>query len=403
MLLNQRDARDMCKGLRDKQIRATEHATAGAEQAERTKDRTSRPHRDGMHRCKSGVAGHLCELRPSANFGLHIGDRNKLASGIAFHARPFVGLELEQFEVPGLFGRSSEKPQLMEWVREEKTRSLHVKKVCTSLRELSEQVNDVKVIEQAVNQRDDGGKYAGFTGRVGHIALLGVLIRFELKSAVKNVAGDIGGAAASGVGVRAKSHQGLGRVDVELGNEHASGLTDLSAGKRIEVFPGVARRVGDGGLEVAVEEVQKGDAGDFGRGGGAGQMLAVETARLVTKKVKRANVFARDDDRDGIHAADVVCEHRGTEGGPPTLVGVGEVDHQNRRPSCDRIEARAFSESELELVEHAGGNVARAEGAGRGAVEDEGDSGSVEVEEDDTGRAKAIGGLGPAAAIDGGQ
>jgi hypothetical protein len=403
MLLNKRDARDMCKGLRDKQIGVAEHSRTGAEQTERTKDRASRAHRNGMHRCEAGVARRPCEPRPSTGFGPHVGDGNRLASGIAVHAGAFVGLKLEQFDVPGLFGGSGQKAKLTEWVREEEPSSFDVEKVCAPFRELGEQVNNVKVIEQAVDQSDHGGKDAGFTGRISHIALLGDLIRFELESAVKNVPGDIGGTAAGGIGVRAKSYQGLGRVDLELGNEHASGLTDLSAQQRVEFGPGIAGRVGDGGLEVAVEEVQKRNAGNFGGGGGAGQILAGEIARLATKKVKSSNVFAGNDHRHGVHSADLMGEHGGTESGPPDVIRVGEVNHQNRRPLSDRIEARAFSQSELELVEHAAGYVARAEGSGRRPVKDEGDGGGIDVEEDDTGRAKAVGGFASPAAIDGGE
>jgi hypothetical protein len=220
---------------------------------------------------------------------------------------------------------------------------------------------------------------------------------------VKNVAGDIGGSAAAGVSVRAESYEGLGRVDVELGNEHASGLTDLSARERVEFGPGIAGRVSDSGLEVAVEEIQKRNAGNFGSGDSACQLLAVEMARLVTEKVKRPNVFAGDDHRHGVHTADLVAEHRGTESGPPTVVRVREVDDQNRRPLSNRIETRTFSQSELELVEHAGGAVARAEGSGRRPVEDKGHGGGIDVEQDDAGRAKAVGGFSPTAAIESGE
>jgi hypothetical protein len=324
-----------------------------------------------------------------------------MAGDIALHTRAFVGLELEQFDVASLFGRGGQQPKLAQWIREKEAGSFDVEKVGALFGELGKQVNNVEVIEQAVDQSDHRGKHAGFTGGIGHAGLLGLSIRFELESAVENVAGDIGGTAAGGVGVRAKSHQGLGGVNLQLGNEHAGGLTDLSARERVEFGPRITGRVGGGSLEIPVEKVEQRDAGKFGGGDGAGQIPTVELPRLFAKEVKGADVFTGKDHRHGVHAADSVSEHRGAESGPATVVGIGEVDDQHRLALRNRIKARTFPQGELQLVEGAGGDVTRAEGRGCLPLEDKGDGGGIDVKEGDAGLAQAVGGFRPTLAIDG--
>jgi hypothetical protein len=44
--------------------------------------------------------------------------------------------------------------------------------VSTALCEPGQQIDDVEVGEQAVDERDDGVQYAGFTRGVTHVALL---------------------------------------------------------------------------------------------------------------------------------------------------------------------------------------------------------------------------------------
>ena len=73
----------------------------------------------------------------------------------------------------------------------------------------------------------------------------------------------------------AQAYQRFGGVDPELGDEHAGGLAHLSAAQRVEVGPGAAVRVVDGGLQVGVHEVQQRGAGQLGGDDSAGQLVNV--------------------------------------------------------------------------------------------------------------------------------
>ena len=62
-----------------------------------------------------------------------------------------------------------------------------------------------------------------------------------------------GGPLRSKLTVGAQAHEGLGGLDLELGDDHAGGLADLGAGQRVEFGPGVAFGVSGGGLHITVE------------------------------------------------------------------------------------------------------------------------------------------------------
>lgn len=118
---------------------------------------------------------------------------------------------------------------------EQKSRGLDVEQLSTSLGEIGQQVDDVEVAEQAVDERDDGVQHAGFTRSVSHRASVPdrsclcepASVGLELQSALEDVAGDVGGAAAGGVSVSAQPDKGLGQLNLQLGDEHSGGLADL--------------------------------------------------------------------------------------------------------------------------------------------------------------------------------
>ncbi len=169
--------------------------------------------------------------------------------------------------------------------------------------------------------------------------------------------------------------------------------------RALEFGPGVAARVGGGGLQVGVEEVENGDAGQLGGGDGAGQGVTLQLARLSAEEVEGADELAGYDDRHRADAADLVGEQGRAVGRPPRLLG--EVDDEHREPVGDRIQAGSLAERELQFVVGAGGGTAGAEGAAAGAVEDERDGGGVDVEKNHAGLAETVGGLYPTPAVDG--
>jgi hypothetical protein len=226
------------------------------------------------------------------------------------------------------------------------------------------------------------------------------LVGLESDSAIEDVAGDVGGAAAGGVGVGPQSDQRLGRLDLELRHEHSGGLAHLGAGQRVEFRPGVAGRVGDGGLQVGVEEVQKWDACEFGRGDASGQVFGGQLAGLMPEKVKGAHVLARDDERHGVHAANVQGQQGRTERRPPTVGGIGQVDDVNGLSLGDGVQARALAEGELQFVVPAGRGATGTKGSGGSALEDQRNGRGVDVEKYDAGIAEAIGRVYPSTSVD---
>ena len=206
-----------------------------------------------------------------------------------------------------------------------------------------------------------------------------------------------------GVSVGAQPDQGLGRLNLQLGDEHAGGLADLRAAQRVQFCPGIAVGVGDGGLQVAVQEVQQRDAGELRGGDRTGQVLARQLARLRAEEVEGADIFAGHDDGYRVDASDLVGQHGGPVGGPSNLLWIGEVDDQNRNPPRDRVQARSLAEGELQFVVRAGGRAAGSQCSAARAVEDERNRRCVNVEENHAGLAQPVGGIYPAPPVDGGE
>jgi hypothetical protein len=226
------------------------------------------------------------------------------------------------------------------------------------------------------------------------------LVSLESESAIEDVAGDVGGAAAGGVRAGPQSDQRLGRLDLELRHEHSGGLADLGAGQRIEFRPGVAGGVGDGGLQVGVEEVQQWNACEFGRGDATGHVVGRQLAWLMAEKVKGADVLARDDEGHGVHAANVLGQQGRTERGPATVGGIGQVDDVNGLSLGDGVQARALAEGELQFVVPPGRRATGTKGPGRSALEDQRNGRGVDVEKHDAGIAEAVRGVDPSMSVD---
>ena len=92
MFLQDRDTCDVRQGLADEQIGFGELAGAGAEQAERAQHDAGGAHRDGVHGGKASLDRGGNEPRPPLYRRLEVSDRDRLAGGVAVHARAFVGL-----------------------------------------------------------------------------------------------------------------------------------------------------------------------------------------------------------------------------------------------------------------------------------------------------------------------
>ena len=181
MLLKNRHTGDMRKRLSDKQIRVVELTGAGAEQAEGTEHDARGAHRDGVHGGEASVQRGGNEARPPFSCVLQVGDGDGLAAGVAVDARTFVCLELEKFKIASLLGGGGQEPELAQRVGEQKSGGGDVEEVGALLGEVGQQVDDVEVVEQRVDERDDGVEHAGFARDVGHVALHGYSSRSRVR------------------------------------------------------------------------------------------------------------------------------------------------------------------------------------------------------------------------------
>ena len=95
-----------------------------------------------------------------------------MAGGVALDARALVGLQLEELQFAGLLGGGGQQAQLVERVGEQEAGGRDVEQFGAALGELGQQVDDVEVVEQGVDERDDRVQHAGFTRGFGHVSLL---------------------------------------------------------------------------------------------------------------------------------------------------------------------------------------------------------------------------------------
>jgi hypothetical protein len=123
-----------------------------------------------VHRGEAGADRGWDKPRPPLYSPFDIGDRNGLAAGIAVHTRAFLGLKLEEFEFAGLLRGGGQQAESVQRVGEQESRCLNVEQIGTAFGELGQQVNNVEVVEQAVDERDHSVQHAGFTWGIAHVA-----------------------------------------------------------------------------------------------------------------------------------------------------------------------------------------------------------------------------------------
>ncbi len=90
---------------------------------------------------------------------------------VAVDARAFVGLQLEEVQLTGLLGGRRQQAELLERVGEQKSRGSDVEQGGAAHGEIGQQVHHVEVVEQAVDEGDDGVQHLGFARDIGHCAL----------------------------------------------------------------------------------------------------------------------------------------------------------------------------------------------------------------------------------------
>ncbi len=129
----------------------------------------------------SRAAGTKRGHRPTA--AAQVGDRYRTAGGVALDARPFVGLQLEELQFARLLRGRRQEAQLLQRVGEQKARGSDVEQLRAARREVGQQVHHVEVVEQAVDEGDDGVQHLGFARGVGHLALRPDLFASFVKSA----------------------------------------------------------------------------------------------------------------------------------------------------------------------------------------------------------------------------
>ena len=98
-----------------------------------------------------------------------------------------------------------------------------------------------------------------------------------------------------------------------------------------------------------------------------------------------------------------MIQHGGAVDGPASVVGVGEIGHEDRGAQRHGVQAGPLAERELEFVVHARGCAAGSECSAVGAIEDQRNGRGVNVEEQHAGLAQAVRGLYPPPAIERGE
>lgn len=92
MFPENRDACDVCQGLADEQVGVVQFAPVSAEQTECAQHGARSAHWDGVHGGETGRDRGGDEPRPPLCCPVNVGDRNRLAGGVAVHAWTVVGL-----------------------------------------------------------------------------------------------------------------------------------------------------------------------------------------------------------------------------------------------------------------------------------------------------------------------
>lgn len=100
------------------------------------------------------------EFRPGCRSG-QVGSGDGFAGGVAVQTRTLFVLKLEQFEQSDLFAGRAANAEVAGCVGEEDARFLDVQKINTYRGQLGEYVDDIEVVDEGVEDLDEGVRCAG--------------------------------------------------------------------------------------------------------------------------------------------------------------------------------------------------------------------------------------------------
>ena len=226
--------------------------------------------------------------------------------------------------------------QALQRIGEQEAGRGDVEQVGTAFGQVGQQVHDVEVVEQPVHQRDHRAQHAGFARMSFTMACLPASVGVQSQAPVEDVAGDLGGAAAGGVGVRAQPRQGLDRIDIQCATSMPvawltsarlnafSSAQALLAGSSTAACRSVSRRSSSGYLRTPRRSPRP-------------QLITRQGTRPGPKQVEGADKLPGHQDRIASIPLIWFSSIARPVGGPASFPGDRAVGDQNRRsPGDDR-------------------------------------------------------------------
>ena len=126
----------------------------GVEEVQRPDHLGTQPHRHRVYRGEADLGGGGGEPRPAAGGG-QVGDRDRLAGAEAVHARPLVGLQLEQLQQPGAFGGRGHHLQRVLPVGQQQPGRRDAQQLHTSLGQHVQEVDHVEIVDESIGHLDE--------------------------------------------------------------------------------------------------------------------------------------------------------------------------------------------------------------------------------------------------------
>ena len=154
--LENADGRDVSQGLSQPKGVRIQCPWSGAEQVQCPDHVVAQPHGQGMDGHESAAESLGRELGPALDLGCQIGHGDRVAGVEAFGAGALVGLQLEEFQQPGLLGRSRHHPQRAPQIGEHHPSGRHIDHGGASESDQLEEVHDVVVVYKGIGELYEG-------------------------------------------------------------------------------------------------------------------------------------------------------------------------------------------------------------------------------------------------------
>jgi hypothetical protein len=162
-VLDDRDCRDIGKGLRGLHVSFLESPFVGSEQVEGANGQIPEVHGHGMDGAKSSGDRSGSKVRPAVGRAGQVLIDDRFSRAKAVRARALLGLFLEQLEDVHLITRRRNNAKVSSGRYQHHARGCNVKYLDGSIGEQRQEFDDVKVVNQRVGQTHQGLGDEGFS------------------------------------------------------------------------------------------------------------------------------------------------------------------------------------------------------------------------------------------------